>query len=65
VFWSAATAREHGRIKSPDGGFYTIAFDRDGKKLVSASADSTLTVWDWAAAVKAREPGKPTVIYLK
>jgi RNA polymerase sigma factor (sigma-70 family) len=45
---SARTFEEIGRFKGHDGEVKALSFTRDGKGLVSGSADSTALVWDVA-----------------
>jgi hypothetical protein len=42
------TGDEFGRLKGHDAEVWALAFTRDGKSLVSGSADSTALVWDAA-----------------
>jgi RNA polymerase sigma factor (sigma-70 family) len=45
------TGEECGRLKGHEADVWSLAFTRDGKKLISGSADSTALVWDAARLV--------------
>ena len=52
--WQIPHAQEIGRFQGHEGAVNAVSFAADGKTLASASADSTLLVWD--LALLKREP---------
>jgi WD40 repeat protein len=53
--WDVATGKEIHRFGDHRGGVSALAFSPDGKRLASASHDTTVLLWDMDAAL----PGKP------
>jgi WD40 repeat protein len=44
--WGAATGQSRGALKGHTSAVYSIAFDRDGQTLVSASIDGSVRLWN-------------------
>ncbi len=44
--WDADAGTEIGALTGQDGDITTLAFTRDGRRLVTGSSDTTLLVWD-------------------
>ena len=45
--WDVTTRRQiGGPLKGQDGEIYSVAFSRDGKTLVTGSADGAVQLWD-------------------
>ena len=44
--WEVGTGRELRTLKGHAGAVYAIVFDHAGKRLLSASADRTVKIWD-------------------
>jgi WD40 repeat protein len=54
VIWDLAGKKLHSRHKGHPARVERLAFTPDGKKLISASVDGTILVWDFARMVQAR-----------
>jgi WD40 repeat protein len=52
VVWDVAGTKKHVGLKGHPAAVRQVAFTPDGRRLVSASADGTILVWDFADAVK-------------
>lgn len=50
--WDAASVKLIGYLEGNEGGINEIRFSRDGRKLVSASADNSIRIWDVASRVE-------------
>ena len=46
ILWEMPSGREVARLSGHAGPVFSLAFDRDGKRLASASLDRTVKVWD-------------------
>jgi WD40 repeat protein len=44
--WDVASGRQLLRLQGYEGGLYTLAFSRDGKRLASGHGDTTALIWD-------------------
>ena len=47
AMWDAFTGKPLDRLKGHRGDISSLCFSSDGRYLVSASADTTILVWDW------------------
>ena len=47
ALWDAFTGKQLGRLEGHRGDIASLCFSADGRSLVSASADTTILVWDW------------------
>jgi RNA polymerase sigma factor (sigma-70 family) len=54
--WDVRTGKEVKQLRGHQGGVVSLAFARDGKRLVSGSLDTTALVWDTAALLAGAEP---------
>ncbi len=45
--WDAFTGKQLGKLEGHRGDISSLCFSADGQALVSASADTTILVWDW------------------
>jgi WD40 repeat protein len=52
--WDVAGKKKHAGLKGHAGRVRAVAFLPGGKKLVSASADGTVLVWEFEKLVKGR-----------
>jgi hypothetical protein len=52
--WEAATSKLIHTFKGHQGDIHALAFSRDGRRLASASSDSTVLIWDVTG-----QPSKP------
>src|SRR5208337_3326052 len=61
-FWNVATAKEVGRIDVPKPAF-ALAYSPDGRNLVTANSDNTMTLWEVATATeRGQYKGSGTVV---
>jgi RNA polymerase sigma factor (sigma-70 family) len=54
--WDVRTGKEVKQLRGHQGGVVSLAFARDGKRLISGSLDTTALVWDTATLVAGAEP---------
>jgi hypothetical protein len=47
VLWDAFTGKQLGKLEGHRGEIGSLVFSPDGRFLVSASADTTILIWDW------------------
>jgi WD40 repeat protein len=47
VLWDAVTGKQLTKFKGHRGDISSLTFSPDGQFLVSASADTTILIWDW------------------
>jgi WD40 repeat protein len=52
VLWDAQTYREVRRMQPPGGGLSSIAFSRDGARLLTTAADDSFRVWEVATGAE-------------
>jgi WD40 repeat protein len=53
--WDMYSGQEIRNFESTQGSVWSLAFTRDGRSLISGGGDSTILVWDIAAAKASRE----------
>ena len=58
VVWEVGTGKELGRLKGHEGAVRAGVFATDSKSLTTASADTTVLVWDVAALTRGAPPGR-------
>jgi WD40 repeat protein len=47
ALWDGFTGKQLGKLEGHRGGINSLCFSHDGRFLVSASADTTILIWDW------------------
>ncbi len=47
ALWDALTGKQLGKLEGHRGEISSLCFSPDGQFLVSASADTTILIWDW------------------
>lgn len=55
--WDVRTGQEHGTLNGHDGKVWSTAFSPDGK-LVAATGNSSIKLWDTASRGQTRQKGK-------
>jgi WD40 repeat protein len=59
ALWDAFTGKQLGKLEGHRGDIGSLSFSADGRFLVSASADTTILIWDWKAILpRSPEPVK-------
>jgi RNA polymerase sigma factor (sigma-70 family) len=56
--WEVATGNEIARFAGHQGEIESLAFSGNGRRLASASSDSTVLIWNLAPAVGSGSPGR-------
>jgi len=63
VFWDITTGKQTRTFIAHDGGIRSIVYLKDGKKLISASEDDSIRLWDAASGTEMRRfQGKSVIV---
>jgi len=64
-FWDARTGQARSPLRGHQGGAYSVAFAADGRRLASASQDTTVLLWDVTALVRPASAPLPSLVLSK